>query len=161
MKKFNAAMSLLILIFCSFHCDSITDTEYDNQFNICGVLRADAYSILMVQEVRVDQTYKMDERSEPWVDDAFVLLSYRTQLDTLYYYDGGLYHDYCDFEPLDTVSIMAIKDGLDTLFGSTIIPGPISIIHPNPHNTVSFSDSIILKICDNGAMYYGYGEKIE
>ena len=151
----------MIIFFCLLACDSITDTEYENQLNICGVLRAVAGSGTPLQHVKVEQTYKMNEQSEHWISDATVILSnhmhqYLLDYDPQY----ERYARYLILHPWDTVSITVTRQGLDTLYGSTIIPGPISVMHPMQNETVNFSDSIILDICDNGTMYYGYGENI-
>ncbi len=163
MGKFISFLTFLILFFYVFNCNTITDTDYDNQLNICGVLRSDLKHNAIYQEVNIDQTFKMSEKTTYIIDDAMVtLFNQNDQHEYILFYDMNrdCYNTQCLFNPEDTVSITVAKQGLDTLCGLTIIPGPISVMHPSDNDTITFDDSLVLKICDNGAMYYGYGENI-
>lgn len=157
MKKIYPASAAIIFLGLLLNCDNIIDTEYENQLNICGVLKSDYHSTLLEQRILVSQTYEMNEKSEPWIDDASVILSAYAQQYILHNIGLSFYSNYLEFAPGDTISITVARQGLDTLYGSTVIPGPISVLHPTPNDTVSFSDSILLRICANGALYYGYG----
>lgn len=147
-------MLLLILIFC-VACDDEISKPYEPQFNVYAVLRNDK----VIQEVFVDRTYFMEEPSENYIDDALVILSGIYYIDTLIFSDSLLRYTTSDtfaLLPLETYRLVVAKEGFDTLFGETMIPGGFDFIWPSEGDTMTVVDSIIFRKNTGVSIYFCY-----
>ena len=110
--------SLLVIIFMA--CDTVEVEDYSDQLNV--------YTVLINGHpawVHVDQTYGINEPSEPRINDALVTISSSNRTDTLDWagdigwYVGWYIHVY----PETTYYLEVSRQELDTLFAETTIPG--------------------------------------
>jgi len=148
-----STISLVIIFACvgSLVCEKSAVETYDPQLNIYSVLLSDHVS----QSVIVDRTYKMDEPTGPYIDDALVVLSSWSSIDTLTFDDGSnAYWAYnVIVQPLSEYSLTVWRDGFDTVHARTRVPGPFTIVYPEHYDTVTFNDTIVLTTSDSAAVY--------
>jgi hypothetical protein len=131
-------------------CGQIDDGIYDPEFNVHGVL----YSWKSIHEIIVDRTYRMDEPSEPFVNDAAVILFCGLFRDSMIF-NGTTSRYQSSAHPIQpgiTYEILVAKDGFDTLWGITTVPDSFSIVNP-VLDTLSLTDT--LKFTRSaGSMFY-------
>jgi hypothetical protein len=48
---------------------------------------------------------------------------------------------------------MVWRDGFDTVYAQTTVPGPFSMLFPEHYDTVTFNDTIVLTASDSAAIY--------
>ncbi len=155
MNKRSRRIIMVCVIICagavSSMCERSAVETYDPQLNIYSVLHSDHVS----QSVIVDRTYRMDESAGPVIDDALVILSSWSSVDTLTFDQGSdAYWTYnLVLQPLTEYSLTVWRDGFDTLHARTTVPGPFTILYPEHFDTVTFSDTIVLTISDHAAVY--------
>jgi hypothetical protein len=153
-KRRRTNILLLMFVFAGavlLKCERSAVETYDPQLNIYSVLHSDHVS----QSVIVDRTYRMDEPAGPMIDDALVVLSSWSSVDTLTFDQGSdAYWTYnLVLQPLTEYSLTVWRDGFDTLHARTTVPGPFTILYPEHFDTVTFSDTIVLTISDSAAVY--------
>ncbi|UCC12972.1 MAG: hypothetical protein JSW02_05445 [candidate division WOR-3 bacterium] len=153
-KRRRRIIMLCVIIFAgavSLVCERSAVEIYDPQLNIYSVLHSDHAS----QSVIVDRTYRMDEPAGPVIDDALVILSSWSSVDTLTFDQGSdAYWTYnLILQPLTEYSLMVWRDGFDTLYARTTLPGPFTILYPEHFDTVTFSDTVVLTKSDHAAVY--------
>ncbi|MGB3479698.1 MAG: hypothetical protein WBB67_11110 [bacterium] len=142
-------LTILILLFID--CDAVTVNEYETQFNVYLVM----YNYLPYTEVFVDRAYAIDEPSEPYVEDALVTLSTSNTVDTLFFDEmyGRYVKWYMDLQPGTTYYLQVSKQGLDTLFGETTVPGEFEFLN-QPYDTITLEDTIIFHRSNGAIVYY-------
>jgi len=149
-RQYTYLLVLLITGLMIVSCSHVDDSIYDPEFNVYGIL----YSWKPRHEIIVDRTYRMNEPSEPYVNDATVILSTGGFRDTLIYdntlqrYSSG-YHE---LQPSTTYDLFVSKDGIDTLRGSTTVPGDFVIVNMIM-DTLALMDSIRFTHSQGAAMY--------
>lgn len=147
-SKHFCYLTMLILLFIA--CDAVTVDEYETQFNVYTVLKNRSYN-----EVYVDRTYTIDEPSAPYIDDALVTLSMSNSVDTLAFdttYSRYIKW-YMDIQPGTTYYLEVSKQGLDTLFGETTVPGEFEFINPW-NDTITLEDTVIFSRSNGSFVYY-------
>lgn len=144
---------LMCLIVVTITCGTVEENIYDPEFNVYGIM----YNGHSYQRLVVDRTYRMDEPSESYLDDALVILSIDGRSDTLEFlydiYPFGTYYAW-DFsiDPATTYELTVSKEGMDTLYGMTTVPGDFSILNPD-FDTLSLSDTIVFTRSQGAALY--------
>lgn len=142
----------------SLMCERSAVETYESQLNIYSVLHSDHVS----QSVSVDRTYRMDEPAEDLIDDALVIISNWSTVDTLTFDEGSnAYWTYnMVLQPLSEYNLLVWRDGFDTVHARTTVPGPFTILYPQHYDTVTFNDTIILTTSDHAAVYgLSFGEE--
>jgi len=151
-RKINKSKYLIcpiILILLFIDCDAVTVNEYETQFNVYLVM----YNYLSYTQVFVDRAYAIDEPSEPYVDSAFVTISFGNNIDTLSEI-GEYYVSYdIQLQAGEIYYLEASKQGLDTLFGETTVPGEFEFLN-QPYDTITLEDTIIFSRSDGAIVYY-------
>jgi len=140
----------LLLLSC-IACSDISD-EFESQLNIFGVLT----DIYQIQEIIVDRTYPIDEPTGPVIDDALVILSGNSWIDTLEFsYSSQRYLTKpLNLTPLTTYELIVEKEGFDTLYAATTVPGNFTIFFPVLNDTLTLQDTILFAQ-SKGADLYG------
>lgn len=138
---------MLISLFMA--CDAVTVNEYETQFNVYTVL----INRRSNNEVFVDRTYDIDEPSEPYVDDAFVTLSTSNTVDTLVFIYDRYITSYMDIHAGETYYLEISKQGFDTLFGVTQVPGEFEFMN-QPNDTITLEDTIFFEQSIGAIVYY-------
>lgn len=145
MKKFIPFVFLVLTI----GCEHTPVEDYKTRLNIFTILNPTQHR----QAVTVDKTYKMDEVSSKGVNNAIVILKYKNISDTLAFSDSlYLSQDSIPVNPQDTFSITIKAPGFDSVFGTTIVPDSVTILHPANGDSVKQSDSLVIKN-DKGKYY--------
>ncbi len=150
-NKYQHLIYLTILILLFIDCDAVTVNEYETQFNVYLVM----YNYLSYTEVFVDRTYAIDEPSEPYVEDALVTLSTSNIVDTLFFDEmyGRYVKWYMDIQPGAIYHLEVSKQGLDTLFGISKVPGEFEFIN-QPNDTITLEDTVIFMRSNGAIVYY-------
>ena len=144
-----------LLLTLSVACDNEISEPYEPQFNVYAVLRNDK----VIQEVTVDRTYLMEEPSELYIDDALVVLSNAHNVDTLIFSDSLLRYTTSDtfsLSPLEIYRLSVAKEGFETLFAETRIPGGFDFIWPPEGDTMTLMDSIVFRKNIGVSIYFCY-----
>lgn len=144
----------------SLMCERSAVETYEPELNVYSILLSDHAS----QRVVVDRTYRMDESAGDFIDDALVVVSGRTAVDTLVFDQGT--HAYWTYnliiQPLDGYSLTVWRDGFDTVYAHTTVPGSFSILFPEHYDTVTFNDTVVLTLSEHAAVYaVSYGDEFE
>ena len=158
-KMFTGSLVFVSVTLLAFFtaCEDTPAEIYESQFSVYSVITNDK----VTQEVIVDRTYLMDEPSEPYVADALVLLSGPDKTDTLEFSDSLLRYvtsDTFTLLPLEIYRLSVIKEGFDTLFAETMIPGDYDFIWPSEGDTMTLMDSIIFRKNVGASLYFCYFE---
>lgn len=142
--------SFIALVLAYLACDVASIDEHSTQFNIYTVLINRYYN-----EVFVDRTYDIEEPSEPYVDDALVTLSTSSTFDTLPFDTtyGRYIEWYVEIQPGTTYHLEVSKQGFDTLFGETTVPGNFEFFN-QPYDTITLEDTIIFMRSNGAIVYY-------
>lgn len=145
----------LLIFVCSIvltiTCGELDESIYDPEFNVYGIL----YSWQHYLDIIIDRTYRMNEPSEPYVDDALVILTTTGYTDTLAFDSvSGHYlsSTFLTIMPGATYELLAAKDGFDTLRGSATVPGDFTILNTE-EDTLTLSDTILFTPSTNAAVY--------
>lgn len=145
---------VLIIIFIS--CEKPLFEEYEPELNIFCLLECYSFGYITVI---VDQTYRMDEPSDGYIEDALVIFSGPNSVDTLQFIPwDSTYHSVYPFriEPEKTYQLTVVKEGFDTVIAQTKTPGNFNIVYPQYYDTLTISDTIILTKSSGAPYYYGY-----
>ena len=131
-------------------CGQVEEGIYDPEFNVYAML----YSWKPLHEIIVDRTYRMDELSQQYVDDAAVILSTTGFRDSLVFYPTTETYVSTphDLQPGATYELLVAKEGLDTLYGSTTVPGDFIILNASL-DTLILTDSITFLSSTGCAIY--------
>ena len=147
--KSRYAIYLTILIFIA--CDAVTVSEYETQLNV--YLHLNNY--LGYTEAFVDRAYKIDEPSEPYLENAFVTISSGNRVDTLIF--DELYEKYINWymsiRPGSTYYLTVSKQDFDTLFGETTVPGNFDFLN-QPGDTITLEDTVVFTRSNGAIVYY-------
>jgi hypothetical protein len=142
---------LLCLIVMTITCGGLDESIYDPEFNVYGIL----YNGYSFQQIIVERTYRLDEPSEPSLDDALVILSADEMSDTFAFLAGNpstyIAWD-LSIQPATTYELMVIKEGLDTLYGITTVPSDFIIQNPE-YDTLTLSDTVVFTRSHGAAVY--------
>lgn len=145
MKK----LILFVVLLFALGCDRTPVEDYKTRLNIFTIINPKSPR----QTVMVDQTYKMDEASSKGVNDAIVILRLKNISDTLTFSDSlYLSKDSIPVPPQDTFLITVKAPGFDSVYGATIVPESVIILHPANGDSVKQSDSLVIKN-DKGKYY--------
>ena len=149
--KFAALFLMAAVLLIHTACENDFVEEYDPELNVFSVLNA----FETEHKVLVDRTYTMDEPTGGLIEDALVVLSGSDWIDTLVFSYGISQYlsDPFFIAPLDTCEIMVAWEGLDTLTGTTVVPGYFSIVSPAHYDTVTLQDTIVITKSENAALY--------
>lgn len=156
MKKNRRNIIILAVLFIILiSCEKSPFEEYEPQLNIFCLLQCPS---LGYTTVIVDQTYRMDEPSNGYIDDALVILAGPNSVDTLQFLpeDSVYYSPYSLIRPEETYQLTVIKQGFDTVIAQTKTPGSFSIVYPHSNDTLTISDTIILTKSSGAPYYHGY-----
>lgn len=151
---------IIVVFIGSLTCERSAVETYDPQLNIYAVLLSDHVS----QSVIVDRTYKMDEPAGPMIDDALVVLSSWSSVDTLTFDQGSnAYWAYnVILQPLSEYNLTVWREGFDTVHAQTSVPGPFTIVYPQHYDTVTFSDTIVLTTSEQAVVYaVSFGDEFD
>jgi hypothetical protein len=129
----------------------MNDEEFEPQLNIFGVLS----NLYQRHEIIVDRTYAIDEPSGPVIDDALVILSEDTFTDTLEfsYSNERYFTEPIILDPLTTYDLIVGKEGFDTVYAATTIPGDFTIFFPLYTDTITLQDTILFEQSAGAALY--------
>jgi hypothetical protein len=131
-------------------CDAVTVSEYETQLNVYLFLKYADYT-----EAFVDRAYRIDESSEPYLDDAFVTISTDNTVDTLIFDEP--YERYIkwfmNIQPGTTYYLEVSKQGFDTLFGETTVPGDFEFLN-QPGDTITLEDTVVFTRSKGAIAYY-------
>jgi len=155
-KSRRNAIIIVVLFIILISCEKSLFEEYKPELNIFCLLQCLS---LGYTKVTVDRTYRMDEPSNEYIDDALVILSGPNYVDTLQFIpEAGAYHPVHPFwiEPEKTYQLTVMKEGFDTVIAQTKTPGNFSIVYPQSLDTLTISDTIILTKSSGAPYYYGY-----
>ncbi|MCK4755402.1 DUF4249 family protein [candidate division WOR-3 bacterium] len=153
-RRNSVILAVLFIILIS--CEKSLFEEYEPELNIFCLLECHLVSYITVT---VDRTYRMDEPSDEYIDDALVILSGPNSVDTLQFIpEDSVYHSPYPLliQPEKTYQLTVVKEGFDTLIAQTKTPGNFSIVYPQSHDTLTISDTIILTKSSGAPYYYGY-----
>ncbi len=153
----NLVSKIILSVVFVIACEDIPVEIYESQLSVYSVITNDQAK----QEVIVDRTYLMEEPSEPYVDDALVILSGLANTDTLEFSDSLLRYitsDTFTLIPLEVYRLCVVKEGFDTLFAETRIPGEFDFIWPSQGDTLTLMDSIIFRKNVGVSIYLCYFE---
>lgn len=134
---------VILVVVLTLSCEQTAVDVYDPVLNIYCVLRGDK----RVHEVLVDRSYKMDEPDRLYVDDALVIMSGSGVTDTLLFMDSSNTYisDSMAIYACSTYNVKVIKDGFDTLLGTTTIPDRFDILFPHDGDTLTLFDTLSFK----------------
>lgn len=154
-KTFTGSLVFMSITLLAFFvgCEEAPVEVYESQFSVFSIITNDKVK----QEVIVDRTYLMEEPSEPYVDDALVLLSGVDKIDTLEFSDSLLRYvtsDTFTLLPLETYRLSVVKEGFDTLFAETMTPGDFDFIWPYQGDTMTLMDSIVFRRNVGASVYF-------
>lgn len=152
-KNRRNAVIIIVLFIILISCEKSLYEEYEPELNIFCLLECPS---LGYTTVIVDRTYRMDEPSDGYIDDALVILSGPNSVDTLQFIpEDSTYHHVHPFwiRPEKTYQLTVIKQGFDTVIAQTKTPGNFNIVYPQSLDTLTLSDTIILTK-SSGAPYY-------
>lgn len=155
-KTRRNAIIIVVLIIIFISCEKPLFEEYEPELNIFCLLECVPFHYITVI---VDQTYRMDEPSNEYIDDALVILSGPNSVDTLQFIPGdSAYHSPYPllFQPEKTYQLTVIKEGFDTVIAQTKTPGNFNIVYPQRLDTLTISDTIILTKSSGAPYYHGY-----
>ncbi len=155
-KSRRNAIIIVVLFIILISCEKSLFEEYEPQLNIFCLLNCYPFRHATVI---VDQTYRMDEPSGEYIDDALVILSGPNSVDTLQFSpERGTYRSVYELwiEPEKIYQLTVIKQGFDTVIAQTKTPGNFNIVYPQYHDTLTISDSIILTKSSGAPYYHGY-----
>lgn len=155
-KKRRNAIIIVVLFTILISCEKSLFEEYEPQLNVFCLLECVPYHYITVI---VDRTYRMDEPSDGYIDDALVILSGPNSVDTLQFIpEDSAYHTVHAFwiKPEKTYQLTVIKEGFDTVIAHTKTPGNFNIVYPQRRDTLTLSDTIILTKSSGAPYYYGY-----
>jgi hypothetical protein len=150
---------LLVVAFFTAGCEHSAVENYNNVLNIFSVIKQGK----SIPSVMVNRTYKLNEQSQRCIENAIVILSGKTFIDTLSLSDS-LYvsTDSIVLNPMDTINICVKVPGFDSVCGATVIPDSIIILQPANNDTVKQSDSLAIRTIPD--TYYHFtvyeGDKI-
>lgn len=152
MKKF---IPFLFLVF-TLGCEHTPVENYKNVLNVSSMLRPDD----RWPPIIINRTYKMNEESsEEDIKDALVILTSNHSTDTFELIDtmGMQSIHYQSWHPIsvkpgDTFHLYIKAPDFDSVYGTTIVPDSITIIHPSEGDSVKQSDSLVIK-SDKGKYY--------
>jgi len=144
-------LQLVTLLLVCIACDYMNDEEFEPQLNIFGVLS----NLYQRHEIIVDRTYAIDEPYGPVVDDAIVILLRDTLIDTLefLYSSERYYTEPIMLDPLTTYDLTVEKEGFDTVYAATTIPGDFAIFFPLYNDTLTLRDTILFEQSVGAALY--------
>lgn len=152
MKAFGYLLLLIAPVLVCIACDIASISDHETQFNVYTVLKNRSYN-----EVYVDRTYDIDEPSEPYVENALVTLSTNTTVDTMFFDTLFFFGRYINWnmtiQPGTIYYLEVSKQGLDTLFGVTTVPGEFEFIN-QPNDTITLEDTVIFSRSDGAIVYY-------
>ena len=123
-------------------CEREPDAGFRPQLMVNAMLRVGAREIY----VNVNRTYRIDEPFDMWFPDAEVIVwgggretlqAEYVRYDLYYRSPGG--HP---IDPHDTWHIRVTKEGFDTVYGRTVVPGEFEILYPGNRDTVMLTDSM-------------------
>ncbi len=156
MQKFYRPLysTAIISILIAVCCNSVSDI-YEPELNIYCLLWCPTshYTVL------VDRTYEMRESSGDYISDALVILSDPYSVDTLQYMpaDSAYHPRYpLNIVPEAIYELTVIKEGFNTVTAETKTPGNFNILYPQPFDTLTVSDTIILTKSSGAHYYWGY-----
>jgi len=155
-KSRRNAIIIVVLFIILISCEKSLFEEYEPELNIFCLLECHPFSNITVT---VDRTYRMDEPSDEYIEDALVILSGPNSVDTLQFIPGeNAYHSVHPFwiEPEIIYQLTVIKEGIDTVIAHTKTPGNFSIVYPHFNDTLIISDTIILTKSSGAPYYCGY-----
>jgi hypothetical protein len=155
-KSRRNAIIIIVLFIILISCEKSLFEEYEPELNIFCLLECHLVSYITVT---VDRTYRMDEPSDEYIDDALVILSGPNSVDTLQFSpERGTYRSVYELwiQPEKTYQLTVVKEGFDTLIAQTKTPGNFSIVYPQRRDTLTISDTIILTKSSGAPYYYGY-----
>jgi hypothetical protein len=151
-KRFTGsryAIYVIILIFIA--CDTFTVSEYEIQLNVYLLLN----NYIGYTEAFVDRAYKIDEPSESYLDDACVTISTGNTVDTLIF--DEMFERYIkwfmNIQPGTTYYLEVSKQGFDTLFGETTVPGNFEFLN-QPGDTITLEDTVVFTRSKGAIVYY-------
>lgn len=140
---------MLLLLFIA--CENEIVEDYEPELNVLSVLN----DMISIQTVYVDRTYSMYDTAGGLIEDAMVTLSAGNYVDTLEFSSsiGGYWTNVFNIVPLVTYELRVIKDGFDTLTGTTTVPSSFVIIRPSFNDTMSFQDTIVFTKSAKAGVY--------
>ena len=147
-KKATYSILLPVLVFIA--CDGVIVNEYETQLNV--YLHLNNYQ---GTEAFVDRAYKIDEPAEPYLDDALVTISSGNRIDTLVFDELLLKYTnyYMNIFAGSTYYLTISKQGFDTLYGETTVPGRFYFLN-QPQDTITLEDTIIFHRSEGAILYY-------
>lgn len=152
-KSRRNAIIIVVLFIILISCEKSLFEEYEPELNIFCLLECPSLHYTVI----VDRTYRMNEPSNEYIEDALVILSGPNSVDTLQFI-GGKYYPVHSFwiEPEKRYQLTVIKEGFDTVIAQTKTPGNFSIVYPQLRDTLTISDTIILTKSSGASYYCGY-----
>ena len=149
--RYYSHILILIITLMIVSCGQVEESIYDPEFNIYAVL----YSWNPIHEIIVDRTYRMNEPSELFVDDAAVILFCNVFRDSLVF--NGTTNRYQSsphpIQPGTTYEVLIAKEGFDTLWGVTTVPDSFSIVNP-VMDTLSLHDTLLFTRSEGSTAYF-------
>lgn len=155
-KNRRNGIIIAVLFIILISCEKSLFEEYEPELNIFCLLEC---SPVRYPTVTVEQTYRMDEPSDGYIDDALVIFSGPNSTDTLQFILGdSAYHSPYPLliQPENTYQLTVMKEGFDTVIAQTKTPGNFSIVYPQLSDTLTISDTIILTKSSGAPYYCGY-----
>lgn len=156
-KSRRNAIIIVVLFIILISCEKSLFEEYEPELNIFCILKCHPSSYSYTT-VTVDRTYRMDEPSDEYIDDALVIFSGSNSVDTLQFLpEWDAYRSVYPLwlEPEIRYQLTVIKEGIDTLIAQTKTPGNFNIVYPQSLDTLTISDTIILTKSSGAPYYYG------
>jgi len=150
-SKYLTLLHIALLLVIISACENEIVDDYEPELNVLSVLN----DMTSIQTVYVDRTYSMYDTAGGLIEDALVIMSAGSYVDTLdFIHETGMYWtDAFNIVPLATYELTVIKEGFDTLTGTTTVPASFVIIHPAFNDTISFQDTIVFAKSEKAGVY--------
>lgn len=131
-------------------CEGPLSEQYEPELNVFSIL----WDCYQIHEVIVDRTYKIEEPSEPYIDNAIVILSGENFTDTLLFSENTSSYltDPITIQPQESYKLKVVVEGFDTVFAKTTVPGDFAILFPQG-DTVTLADTIIFSKSSGAYLY--------
>jgi len=139
---------MTVMLFAA--CPNQGTDNFQAELNVFGVMRNDYAE----QQINIDRTYAMDDTSVYDLQDVYAIVYDDSVCDTLWQRSFYIWHGFDrPVQPGRTYRIMVCAEGLDTLWGETTVPGAFNVIFPQPGDTVSGYDTILIRKSEGGKVY--------
>jgi len=148
-------LSLIAMIsaMLSTACPRDRKVDFEPELNVfCTV---NPYGAKFWGHIIIDRTYAIDEEVVYDLEDALVVISDSVRSETLIYvYDN----QFClpqqiTCGPTQTLWLMVAAEGLDTLWGETVVPSDFRVLSPAPGDTFGPEDTLVFTKSPGAEMY--------